>query len=161
MTGFPVFEDAGGGALAAAHHPFVRPDDDDLALLDSKPLAVRGLAYDLVYNGVELGSGSMRNHDAGLQVRILEMLGLGRDEVEAKFGFLLDALRSGAPPHGGIALGADRMAACFSGASSLRDVVAFPKTTAARALFESAPVPVADDDLAEIGLRPASKAGRA
>lgn len=161
VTGFPVFEDAGDGALAAAHHPFVRPDDDDLALLDSKPLAVRGLAYDLVYNGVELGSGSMRNHDAGLQVRILEMLGLGRDEVEAKFGFLLDALRSGAPPHGGIALGADRMAACFSGASSLRDVVAFPKTTAARALFESAPVPVADDELAEIGLRPASKAGRA
>ncbi len=160
VTGFPVFEEAGGGALAAAHHPFVRPAAADLPLLDSDPLAVRGLAYDLVYNGAELGSGSMRNHDADLQARILEMLGLGRDEIEAKFGFLLRALRSGAPPHGGVALGADRMAACFSGASSLRDVVAFPKTTAARALFESAPAPVASDDLAELGLRLAADPGR-
>lgn len=159
VTGFPVFEDAEDGALAATHHPFVRPADDDLGLLGSDPLAVRGMAYDLVYNGTELGSGSMRNHDAGLQVRILEMLGLGRGDIEAKFGFLLDALRSGAPPHGGIALGADRMAACFSGASSLRDVVAFPKTTAARALCESAPARVGDDDLAQLGLRRASAGG--
>lgn len=160
IVGFPLFEDAGdGGALAASHHPFVRPRDEDRDLLDSDPLAVRGFAYDLVYNGVELGSGSLRNHDAGLQTRILELLGLDQAEIAAKFGFLLDALRSGAPPHGGIALGADRMAACFAGAASLREVIAFPKTTAARALAEAAPVPLADRDLAELGLRPAGGGG--
>ena len=155
IVGFPVFEEAagGGGVLAASHHPFVRPRDEDLDRLESDPLAARGFAYDLVYNGVELGSGSLRNHDADLQVRILELLGLDRTEIVAKFGFLLDALRSGAPPHGGIALGADRMAACFSGAASLREVIAFPKTTAARALAEAAPSPVAGRDLADLGLR--------
>ena len=152
VTGFPVFEDAGDGALAANHHPFVQPDPRDIHLLDSDPLAVRGLAYDLVYNGTELGSGSIRPHDAGLQTRILALLGLEPGEIEAKFGFLLEALRSGAPPHGGIALGVDRMAARFSGAASLRDVIAFPKTTAARALFEGAPVRVAAADLAALGI---------
>ena len=167
IVGFPVFEEApsadgqGGRGLAASHHPFVRPLDEDLGLLETDPLSARGLAYDLVYNGAELGSGSIRNHDAGLQARILELLGLARAEIEAQFGFLLDALRSGAPPHGGIALGADRMAACFSGAASLRDVIAFPKTTAARALLEAAPAPVSRDDLAELGLRPAGGAGTA
>ncbi len=152
VTGFPLFEDAGDGALAANHHPFVQPDPRDIHLLDSDPLAVRGLAYDLVYNGTELGSGSIRPHDAGLQARILSRLGLEPGEIEAKFGFLLEALRSGAPPHGGIALGVDRMAARFSGAASLRDVIAFPKTTAARALFEGAPVSVAAADLAALGI---------
>ena len=152
VTGFPVFEDGGDGALAANHHPFVQPDPADMHLLDSEPLAVRGLAYDLVYNGTELGSGSIRVHDAELQTRLLAMLGLGPDEIEVKFGFLLEALRSGAPPHGGIALGVDRLAARFSGVASLRDVVAFPKTTAARALFEGAPTPVAAADLAALGI---------
>ncbi|MYI66084.1 MAG: Asp-tRNA(Asn)/Glu-tRNA(Gln) amidotransferase GatCAB subunit C, partial [Gemmatimonadetes bacterium] len=124
----------------------------DIHLLDSDPLAVRGLAYDLVYNGTELGSGSIRPHDAGLQTRILALLGLEPGEIETKFGFLLEALRSGAPPHGGIALGVDRLAARFSGAASLRDVIAFPKTTAARALFEGAPVRVAAADLAALGI---------
>ena len=155
VTDFPVFEareDGGGGGLAANHHPFVQPRPSDLHLLDSDPLAVRGLAYDLVYNGTELGSGSIRIHDADLQLRILEMLGVDRDEINAKFGFLLEALRSGAPPHGGIALGVDRIAARLSGGESLRDVIAFPKTTAARALFEGAPTPVAAAELAELGL---------
>lgn len=165
VTGFPVFEPgAGTGAPTANHHPFVQPHPEDAHLLDTDPLAVRGLAYDLVYNGAELGSGSIRIHDADLQARVLGMLGLTPDEVEAKFGFLLEALRSGAPPHGGIALGVDRIAAQLSGAASLRDVVAFPKTTAARALFEGAPAPVPAGELAELGLvatgRPAAdKAG--
>ncbi|MYG80531.1 MAG: Asp-tRNA(Asn)/Glu-tRNA(Gln) amidotransferase GatCAB subunit C, partial [Gemmatimonadetes bacterium] len=152
VTGFPVFEDAGGGQLAANHHPFVQPHPDDIHLLDSDPLAVRGLAYDLVYNGTELGSGSIRPHDADLQAAILGLLGLGPEEIRIKFGFLLDALRSGAPPHGGIALGVDRLVARLSGAASLRDVIAFPKTTAARALFEGAPTPVADAELAALGI---------
>ena len=152
VTGFPVFEDAGDGALAANHHPFVQPDPEDAHLLESDPLAVRGLAYDLVYNGTELGSGSIRIHDADLQARILGLLGLGPEEIALKFGFLLEALRAGAPPHGGIALGVDRMAARFSGGESLRDVVAFPKTTAARASFEGAPSRVAPDELRALGI---------
>ncbi len=152
VTGFPVFEEGADGALTPNHHPFVQPDPADAHLLDSDPLAVRGLAYDLVYNGTELGSGSIRVHDADLQTRILGMLGLEPGEIQTKFGFLLEALRSGAPPHGGIALGMDRLAARLSGGSSLRDVIAFPKTTAARALFEGAPSPVAPDELAALGL---------
>ena len=152
VTGFPVFEEADGGSLAANHHPFVQPHPDDAHLLDSKPLAVRGLAYDLVYNGTELGSGSVRIHDAQLQARVLSLLGLEPGEITAKFGFLLRALGSGAPPHGGIALGVDRLVSCFSGGGSLRDVIAFPKTTAARAGFEGAPSPVAEAELAALGL---------
>ena len=152
VVGFPVFEEADDGSLTANHHPFVQPHPEDAHLLGSKPLAVRGLAYDLVYNGTELGSGSVRIHDAGLQTRILSMLGLEPDEIAAKFGFLIRALGSGAPPHGGIALGVDRLVACFAGAGSLRDVIAFPKTTAARASFEGAPSPVVPAELAALGI---------
>ncbi len=152
VTGFPVFEETDDGSLAANHHPFVQPHAADAHLLDSEPLAVRGLAYDLVYNGTELGSGSVRIHDASLQTRILSMLGLEPDEIRAKFGFLIRALGSGAPPHGGIALGMDRLVACFSGGGSLRDVIAFPKTTAARASFEGAPSPVVAAELAALGV---------
>lgn len=160
VTDFPVFEEgAAPQGLVAAHHPFVQPRASDLPLLESNPLAVRGLAYDLVYNGAELGSGSIRIHDADLQVRVLEMLGLDPDQIDAKFGFLLEALRSGAPPHGGIALGVDRIAARLGGGESLRDVIAFPKTTAARALFEGAPTPVEAAELAELGLSIRAGAG--
>ncbi len=152
VTGFPVFEEGADGTMGANHHPFVQPHPDDIHLLDSDPLAVRGLAYDLVYNGTELGSGSVRVHDADLQARLLGMLGLGEDEIATKFGFLLEALRAGAPPHGGIALGMDRLAAWLSGGTSLRDVIAFPKTTAARALYEGAPGPVGADELAALGI---------
>ncbi len=152
VTGFPVFEEGSDGTMGANHHPFVQPHPDDIHRLDSDPLSVRGLAYDLVYNGTELGSGSVRVHDADLQARLLGMLGLGEDEIATKFGFLLEALRAGAPPHGGIALGMDRLAAWLSGGTSLRDVIAFPKTTAARALYEGAPGPVSTAELAALGI---------
>lgn len=155
---FPLFEVEDGGGLAPGHHPFVLPHPDDLHLLDTDPARARGVAYDLVYNGSELGSGSLRIHEAPLQRRVLELLGLSGDEIQRKFGFLLEALESGAPPHGGIALGVDRMVKEFTRAGSLRDVIAFPKTTAARALFEGAPTPVRAEELRELGIRPTSGA---
>ena len=160
VVDFPVFEEGPDGALGANHHPFVMPHPDDEDRLEEEPLEVRGLAYDLVFNGAELGSGSIRNHDPELQRRILRLLGLDDAEIDRKFGFLLDALSSGAPPHGGVAFGVDRLVGLFVGAQSLRDVIAFPKTTAARALFEGAPTALDTDDLAELGLslRPGTSA---
>ncbi|MEK9504437.1 aspartate--tRNA ligase [Gaopeijia maritima] len=152
VTDFPVFEAEDDGGLAPNHHPFVQPRPEFIDSLSSDPLAARGDAYDLVYNGTELGSGSIRIHDSALQRRIFTLLGLGDDEIEQKFGFLLRALEAGAPPHGGVAFGMDRIVQRFAGATSLRDVIAFPKTTAARALFEGAPVPIAPGDLADLGL---------
>jgi aspartyl-tRNA synthetase len=153
VTDFPLFggDDATGG-LAAVHHPFTAPHPEDTDKLDSNPRSVRALAYDVVLNGTELGGGSIRIHDRELQRRILELLGISAEEALARFGFLLEALSSGAPPHGGIALGFDRIAMLLSGAQSLRDVIAFPKTTAARALFEGAPSPVNDQDLTDLHL---------
>ena len=152
VTDFPVFEQDDEGRLGASHHPFVMPHPDDLDLLESDPLRVRGTAYDLVYNGTEFGSGSIRVHEPALQRRLLRVLGLEDHDIDRKFGFLLDALSAGAPPHGGIALGMDRIVQRFTGSDSLRDVIAFPKTTAARALYEGAPAPVGDDELRELGL---------
>ena len=151
VTDFPVF-DLSDGDITPSHHPFVMPHPDDIELLGSDPSSVRGTAYDLVYNGNELGSGSIRVHQSELQRRILQALGLSDDEIERKFGFLLNALSAGAPPHGGIALGMDRIVQRFSGSESLRDVIAFPKTTAARALYEEAPAPVDNEELSELGL---------
>ncbi len=151
VTDFPMFEDTDEG-LVPGHHPFVMPHPDDRDLLDTEPVAVRGQAYDLVYNGSELGSGSIRVHEPGLQRRILAILGLSDEEIDRKFGFLLEALGAGAPPHGGIALGMDRIVQRFVGAGSLRDVIAFPKTTAARALFEGAPTAMGNEELRELGL---------
>ena len=162
VVDFPVFEEGPDGALTANHHPFVMPHPEDEDRLEQEPLGVRGLAYDLVFNGVELGSGSIRNHDTALQRRILRLLGLDDDEIDMKFGFLLNALSSGAPPHGGVAFGVDRLVALFVGAASLREVIAFPKTTAARALYEGAPTVLGAHDLAELGLSltsPVSEAG--
>jgi len=150
---FPLFEEEESGKLAPGHHPFVMPHPDDMALLDSEPAKARGQAYDLVYNGTEFGSGSLRIHDPELQRRILRLLDFEDAEIDRRFGFLLEALSAGAPPHGGIALGMDRIVQRFVGAGSIRDVIAFPKTTAARALFEGSPSPVVDDDLRELGLR--------
>lgn len=152
VTEFPVFDEE-DGVLTASHHPFVMPHADDVDILESDPAAVRGTAYDLVYNGTEFGSGSIRIHDPELQRRILRALGLDDDEIDNKFGFLLDALSSGAPPHGGIALGMDRIVQRFTDSPSLRDTVAFPKTTAARALFEGAPTPPGGSALDELGLQ--------
>ncbi|MBI2536358.1 MAG: aspartate--tRNA ligase [Gemmatimonadetes bacterium] len=151
---FPLFEpDPETGAWVFAHHPFTSPHPDDLERFRVGDYErVRALHYDAVYNGIELGSGSIRITDPELQLRVLESLGIGSADAEARFGFLLRALRAGAPPHGGFAVGFDRVAMLLAGAESLREVIAFPKTTAARALFEEAPAPVAPNDLAALGL---------
>ena len=151
VTDFPMFErDPATGALAAMHHPFTSPHPEDVALLDSAPWMARALAYDLVLNGTELGGGSIRISDPGVQARIFTLLGIDDETARARFGFLLEGLRAGAPPHGGIAFGFDRITMLLAGATSLRDVIAFPKTTAARALFEGAPSPVPATDLEEL-----------
>lgn len=157
VTDFPMFESMSDGTIGANHHPFVQPHPDDLDLMVADPLSARGLAYDLVFDGMELGSGSLRNHDPDLQRRILGTLGLSEEEIDRKFGFLLSALALGAPPHGGMALGMDRIVLLFGGGTSLRDVIAFPKTTAARALFEDAPTAVTPEELAALHLRSADE----
>jgi aspartyl-tRNA synthetase len=158
---FPMFErDPKSGALAPLHHPFTSPHPEDLPLLESEPERVRALAYDVVLNGMELGGGSIRIGDPELQSRVFRLLGIDEETARVRFGFLLEALRAGAPPHGGIAFGLDRIAMLLSGAGSLRDVIAFPKTTAARALFEGAPTPVNADDLRELHLRLDVEEGR-
>jgi aspartyl-tRNA synthetase len=151
---FPMFEqDPESGALAAVHHPFTAPHPADMAAYPDEPARWRALAYDVVLNGTELGGGSIRTSDPAVQSRMFGLLGIGDTaEQERRFGFLLEGLRAGAPPHGGIAFGFDRIAMLLSGASSLRDVIAFPKTTAARSLFEGAPVSVSAADLAELGI---------
>ncbi|HKN67420.1 MAG TPA: aspartate--tRNA ligase [Gemmatimonadaceae bacterium] len=151
VTDFPLFErDAQSGRLQAVHHPFTAPNFADLDRLESAPETVRAQAYDVVLNGTELGGGSIRISDPALQSRIFSLLGIDEATATARFGFLLEGLRAGAPPHGGIAFGFDRIAMQLAGAGSLRDVIAFPKTTAARALFEGAPSPVPSEDLEEL-----------
>jgi aspartyl-tRNA synthetase len=150
---FPLFERVPeSGALLSLHHPFTAPHPEDLRLLDSAPERVRALAYDCVLNGTELGGGSIRIGDPRLQERVFALLGLDAETASRRFGFLLEGLRSGAPPHGGIAFGFDRITMLLAGADSLREVIAFPKTTAARALFEGAPTPVAPEDLRDLHL---------
>ena len=154
VTSFPLFARDPDGSLVAEHHPFTAPHPDDVARMESEPDAVRSLAYDAVYNGMELASGSIRISEPSLQRRLFACLGIGEDDARARFGFLLEALQSGAPPHGGIAFGFDRIAMLLAGGASLRDVIAFPKTAAARALFEGAPSPVPATDLAALHLKP-------
>jgi aspartyl-tRNA synthetase len=153
VTDFPMFIREQNGTLSSVHHPFTAPNPDDIELLDSAPEKVRALAYDVVLNGLELGGGSIRINDPALQRKVLSLLGVDAKTAQARFGFLLDALSAGAPPHGGIAFGFDRLAMVLAGASSLRDVIAFPKTTAARALFEDAPSAVPPEDLRELHLQ--------
>jgi aspartyl-tRNA synthetase len=156
IVDFPLFEaDPETGRHVPAHHPFTAPHPEDFAALDRDPGRVRALHYDAVYNGNELGSGSIRITDPAIQRRIFELLGIPEAEIRRRFGFLLDGLAAGAPPHGGFALGFDRIAMLLAGATSLRDVIAFPKTTAARALFEGAPTTVDSADLRALHLRPA------
>jgi aspartyl-tRNA synthetase len=150
---FPLFErDAETGALTSVNHPFTAPRPEDIPLLDTAPERVRAQAYDVILNGVELGGGSLRIGDPRLQRKIFGLLGLSEEVAEHRFGFLLEGLKAGAPPHGGFAFGMDRIAMLLSGAGSLRDVIAFPKTTAARALFEGAPSPVAGEELRDLHL---------
>ncbi|MBW7935105.1 MAG: aspartate--tRNA ligase, partial [Gemmatimonadaceae bacterium] len=155
VTDFPMFDqDPATGALSAVHHPFTAANPDDMAAHPENPERWRALAYDCVLNGLELGGGSIRTSDPRVQSRMFTLLGIGDEaEQERRFGFLLEGLRAGAPPHGGIAFGFDRISMLLSGGTSLRDVIAFPKTTAARALFENAPSSVPSDDLRELHLR--------
>ena len=153
IVDFPLFErDPASGTLGSVNHPFTAPHPEDLHYLDSIPERARALAYDLVLNGTELGGGSLRIADPALQRRVFTLLGIPEEVAEQRFGFLLEGLRAGAPPHGGFAFGLDRITMLLAGADSLRDVIAFPKTTTQRALFEGAPTPVDGKDLAELHL---------
>jgi aspartyl-tRNA synthetase len=154
VTDFPLFEYAPEEKrYVAIHHPFTAPLAEDLDKLESDPLAVRAQAYDVVWNGTELGGGSIRIHRPELQDRVFRQLGIGPDEQREKFGFLLEALGYGAPPHGGIAMGLDRMVMLLAGANSIREVIAFPKTQRAVCLMTEAPSPVDARQLRELGLR--------
>jgi aspartyl-tRNA synthetase len=153
VTEFPLLEwDAEAGRFFAMHHPFTSPDPRDLDRLESDPGSVRARAYDVVMDGMELGGGSIRIHDTALQSRMFKLLGISAEEAEVRFGFFLEALRYGAPPHGGIALGVDRMVMLLAGANSLRDVIAFPKTASATDLMTDAPSVVDEKQLRELGI---------
>ena len=135
------------------HQPFVAPLEEDIPLLETEPEKVRGTHYDVIMNGVELGSGSLRNHRADIQRRILGLMGYTSEEAEKSFGFMLEALEVGAPPHGGFAFGFDRMVMVLAKADSLRDVVAFPKTQRGQDLLMEAPSPVDSEQLEELSIR--------
>jgi aspartyl-tRNA synthetase len=150
--GFPLFERAEGGALTYMHMPFVAPLEEDLPLLASAPERVRATHYDVILNGYELGSGSLRNHRSDVQRRILEVLGYSKAEMEQRFGFLLNALEAGAPPHGGFAFGYDRFVMILAGADNLREVIAFPKTQRGQDLLMDAPSEVPEEQLRELGV---------
>jgi len=151
VVDFPMFErDADTGGVTPVHHPFTAAHPDDVEFLATDPTQARALAYDLVLNGTELGGGSIRISNPVDQSRVFSLLGIDDATALARFGFLLEGLRAGAPPHGGIAFGFDRVAMLLAGATSLRDVIAFPKTTAARALFEGAPTSVPREDLGDL-----------
>jgi aspartyl-tRNA synthetase len=153
VTNFPMFEyDEGAKRWMAAHHPFTSPHDEDMDKLESDPAMVRALAYDVVLNGTELGSGSIRIHRQDVQSRIFHALGMTESEARARFGFFLEALEYGTPPHGGIALGLDRIVMILAGADSLREVIPFPKTAAAKDLMMEAPTPVEDAQLRDLGI---------
>jgi aspartyl-tRNA synthetase len=151
VRGFPLFErDPDSGDITFSHHPFTAPAPGQEALFDSDPLAVRAQHYDLVLNGYELGSGSIRNHDAAFQRKVFRRIGLTDEQIDDRFGFFLEALRYGAPPHGGMALGIDRIAMLACGTTNIRDVIAFPKNQSARDVMMDAPSTVPEASLREL-----------
>ena len=154
VVDFPLFEGVGDdGRPIPAHHAFTMPHPDDIDRLESDPLSVRSRSYDLVLNGWELGSGSVRIHDSELQQRILSLLGITPEQAQSRFGFLLDAFRYGAPPHAGFAFGIDRLVAILAGEENIREVIAFPKTQSGADPLTGAPTPIDERQLAELGLR--------
>ncbi|MEO5679727.1 MAG: amino acid--tRNA ligase-related protein, partial [Acidimicrobiales bacterium] len=155
VVDFPLFDGVDdAGTPMSAHHPFTMPHLEDLPLIETDPRAVRSQAYDLVLNGWELGSGSVRIHQAEVQQRVFRVLGIEAEEAQQKFGFLLDAFRYGAPPHAGFAFGIDRLVALLAGEENIREVIAFPKTQSGTDPLTGAPAPVAAKDLELYGLRP-------
>ena len=158
VTDFPMFEwDETEGRWNSAHHPFTSPHEEDMPILESDPGAARSLAYDVVLNGTELGSGSIRIHRQDIQSIIFKALGMSSEEQQARFGYFLEALQYGTPPHGGIALGLDRIVMILAGATSLREVIPFPKTAKAIDLMMDAPTPVSDKQLKELGIAVVAK----
>lgn len=154
VTDFPMFEwDEEAQRYVALHHPFTAPAVDDIADLRAHAKTAVSRGYDMVLNGNEIGGGSIRIHRPDMQSAVFELLGIGAEEARAKFGFLLDALNYGAPPHGGIAFGIDRIAALMAGTESIRDVIPFPKTTGAQDLMTDAPSPIVDEQLAEVHIQ--------
>ena len=154
VTEFPLLEyNEEEKRPAAMHHPFTSPMAEDVPLLDSEPLRARARSYDLVLNGTEIAGGSIRIHSGELQQKMFALLGIGAEEAKSKFGFLLDAFKYGAPPHGGIAFGFDRMIMLLTGRQSIRDVIAFPKTASALSLMDDSPSTVDPRQLEELHLR--------
>ncbi|MEK7516059.1 MAG: aspartate--tRNA ligase, partial [Patescibacteria group bacterium] len=153
VVDFPLFEKDKEGKITSAHHPFTRPHPDDVGLLESDPLKVRALSYDVVMNQYELGSGSIRIHERALQNKIFEILGLSADEIQGRFGHMLEAFEYGAPPHGGIAPGIDRLVMVLANEPNIREVIAFPKTGDARDLMMGAPSEVSPEDLKAAHIR--------